>query len=87
MFNLDNTQILVDVTTIDTNNPPNGFVRTNGLSSIYFPGAASVIAAQKGEKYRFLINHDSQMLDPFVIDVKGSRVIARDSCLKYSSQK
>ena len=71
VFSLDNTQILLDVTTIDANDPSNGFVRANELSSGYFPGATSVIAAKtKWGKYRFFINHDNQTLVPFVIEVQ-----------------
>ena len=56
VFNLDNTQVLVDVPTIDANNPSNGFVIVNGMSSAYFPGATSVTAAKKKwDKCRFLI--------------------------------
>ena len=35
VFTLDNTQILIDVTTIDANNPSNGFIRSAVLSSTY----------------------------------------------------
>ena len=42
---IDNTECLVDVTTIDANNPSNGFLRGSGLVPSYYPGAASVIAA------------------------------------------
>ena len=52
-FNLNNTQILVDVTTIDANKPSNGFINASGMSSVYFPRDASVIAARKKwGKYR-----------------------------------
>ena len=43
VFTIDTTEVLVDVTTIDANNPSNGFLRGSGLSPLYFPGAASVM--------------------------------------------
>ena len=45
------------VTTIDANNPSNGFLRGSGLSPSYFPGTASVITARtKWDDYRFSHN-------------------------------
>ena len=40
---LDSKNILIDVTTIDANNPSNGFVKDSEILSSYFPGAAAVI--------------------------------------------
>ena len=62
VFTVDDTEYLVDVTTIDANNPSNGFLLGFGLSLSYFPGAASVIAAKgKWDKYlsRVLSNNSS----------------------------
>ena len=36
VFTVDDTEYLVDVTTIDANNPSNGFLRGSGLSPSYF---------------------------------------------------
>ena len=44
VFNLDSTEILVDVTTIVTNNSSNGSLRGSSFSPSYSPGAATVIA-------------------------------------------
>ena len=82
---LGNTQTLIDVTAINVINPSNGFIRSNGLSSMYFPRVASDIAAKKKwEKYRFLINHDNQMLVPLLLKSKGGGVTVHDSCLNNS---
>ena len=60
VFTIDTTEVLVDVTTIDANNPSNGFSRGTGLTSAYYPGAASVIAARrKWDRYRFLLEGPS----------------------------
>ena len=45
VFSVDGKEYMVDVTTIDANNPSNGFTSGSGISSSYYPGAASVIAA------------------------------------------
>ena len=72
VFSMGATEFLVDVTTIDANNPSNGFLRGSGLSSSYFPGAASVIKAKhKWDKYRFLMKNSQQQLVPFVLEVQG----------------
>ena len=61
-----------DVTTIDANNPSNGFLRGSGLSTAYFPGAAAVIKAKhKWDKYRFLMKNANQQLVPFVLEDQG----------------
>ena len=73
VFNIDATEFLVDVTTIDANNPSNGFLRGSGLSPTYFPGAASVMKAKnKWDKYRFLMKNSQQQLVPFVLEVQGT---------------
>ena len=55
VFNIDSSEVLEDVTTIDANNPSNGFLSDSGLSPSYFPGAATVIAAKKKwDEYGFL---------------------------------
>ena len=72
VFNIDSTEFLVDVTTIDANNPSNGFLRGQGLAPSYFPGAAAVIRAKhKWEKYCFLMKNPQQQLVPFVLEVQG----------------
>ena len=72
VFNIDATEFLEDVTTIDANNPSNGFLRGSGLSPTYFPGAASVMKAKnKWDKYRFLMKNSQQQLVPFVLEVQG----------------
>ena len=69
---IDSTEYLVDVTTIDANNPSSGFLRGSKLSPAYFPGAASVIATKrKWDKYRFLMKGPQQQLVPFVLEVQG----------------
>jgi len=72
VFSLDRTEFLVDVTTIDANNPSNGFFVGPTLSPSYYPGAASVKAAKhKWDKYRFLMKEQHQQLVPFVLEVQG----------------
>ena len=67
VFTIDTTEVLVDVTTIDANNPSDGFSRGVGLTSVYYPGAASVIATRrKWDRYRFLLKGPHQQLVPFV---------------------
>ena len=67
---IDSTEFLVDVTTVDANNPSNGFLRGSRLSTAYFPGAAAVIRAKhKWDKYRFLMKNANQQLVPFVLEV------------------
>ena len=68
---LDNKDFLIDVTTIDANNPSNGFVKNNELASSYFPGAAAVIKARsKLSKYRKAIASVKEFV-PFVIETQG----------------
>ena len=72
VFTIDNTECLVDVTTIDANNPSNGFLRGSGLAPSYYPGAASVIAARRTwDRYRFLLKGPQQQLVPFVLEIQG----------------
>ena len=72
VFTVDTTEFLVDVTTIDANNPSNGFSGVSGLTPAYYPGAASVIAARrKWDKYRFLLKSALQNLVLFVLEVQG----------------
>ena len=72
VFSIDSTECLVDVTTIDANNPSNAFLRGSGLSTTYYPGAASVIAARrKWDRYRFLLKGPQQQLVPFVLETQG----------------
>ena len=46
VISIDNKDILIDVTTIDPNNPSNGFVLGADLSPSYFPGAAAATKAR-----------------------------------------
>ena len=72
VFSVDRTEYLVDVTTIDANNPSNGFTVGSTLSPSYYPGAASAKAAKrKWVKYRFLMKGPQQQLVPFVLEVQG----------------
>ena len=72
VFNIDATEFLVDVTTVDANNPSNEFLCASGPSPTYFPGAASVMKAKdKWDKYRFLMKNSQQQLVPFVLEVQG----------------
>jgi len=65
-------EYLVDVTTIDANNPSNGFSVGSILSPSYYPGAASVKAAKrKWDKYRFLMKGQQHQLVTFVLEVQG----------------
>ena len=76
VFTIDSTEFLVDVTTIDANNPSNGFLLGSGLSTAYFPGAAAVIKAKhKWDNYRFLMKNANQQLVPFVLEVRGPRQV------------
>ena len=68
---LDNKDFLVDVTTIDANNPSNGFVKNSVLSSSYFPGAAAVMKARsKFSKYQKVIFSVKEFV-PFVTETQG----------------
>ena len=87
VFKIDSTEFLVDVTTIDANNPSNGFLRGSGLAPSYFPGAAAVMKAKhKWEKYRFLMKNSQQQLVPFVL-VKADGATARGNSLSESFQR
>ena len=62
--------------------------RAYGLSSVYFPGAASVIAAKKKwEKYRFLINHDNKKLNLLLLRYKGDTGTVHDRFLRDYFQR
>ena len=68
---LDNKNFHTDVTTIDANNPSNGFVKNSEMSSSYFPGAAAVIKARsKFSKYKKVIASAKEFV-PFVIETQG----------------
>ena len=70
---LNNKDFLVDVTTIDANNPSNGFIKNNVLARSYFPGAAAVLKATrttKFSKYREAIASIKEFV-PFVIEAQG----------------
>ena len=73
VINLDSMEVLVDVTTIDANNSSSGFLRGSGLSPLYYPGAAAVVAAKKKwDKYKYTRRCPNQQIVPFVIEVQGS---------------
>ena len=62
---------LVDVTTIDANNPSNGFVKNHESSLSYFPGATAVMKARsKLSKYKKAIASVKEFV-PFVIETQG----------------
>ena len=68
---LNNKDVLVDVTTIDANNPSNGFIKNNELARPYFPGAAAVLKARtKFSKYKKAIASVKEFV-PFVIETQG----------------
>jgi len=68
---LNNKDFLVDVTTIDANNPSNGFIKNNVLARSYFPGAVAVLKARtKFSKYRKAIVSIKEFV-PFVIEAQG----------------
>jgi hypothetical protein len=68
---LNNKDFLVDVTTIDANNPSNGFVKNHELSSSYFPGAAAVMKARhKFSKCKKVIASVKEFV-PFVTETQG----------------
>ena len=63
--------VQLDITTIDANNPSNGFVKENKLSSSYFPGATAVMKARsKFSKYKKAIASVKEFV-PFVIETQG----------------
>ncbi len=65
---LNNKDVLIDVTTIDANNPSNGFIKNNELALSYFPGAAAVLKARtKFSKYKKVIASTKEFV-PFVIE-------------------
>ena len=68
---VDNKEFLIDVTTIDANNPSNGFVNGSEISPSYFPGAAAAIKAKsKLRKYNQVIASAKELV-PFVIETQG----------------
>ena len=68
---LDNTDVLIDVTTVDSNNPSNGFVKESEITLSYFPGAAAVMKARsKFRKYKKVIAASKEFV-PFVIETQG----------------
>ena len=59
------------ITTVDANNPSNGFVKDSELSASYFPGAAAVLKARsKFAKYKKVIATSKEFV-PFVIETQG----------------
>ena len=69
---IEDNDILIDATTIDENNPSNGFVRGNDLTSTYFPGAtaAALKARAKHKNYRPVLQATEDFV-PFVIETQG----------------
>ena len=71
LVQLNNKDVLVDVTTIDANNPSNGFIKSNKLTRSSFPGAAAVLKARtKFSKYKKAIASVKEFV-PFVIETQG----------------
>ena len=71
VINIDSRDILIDATTIDANNPSNGFILGADLGPSYFPGAAAAIKARyKLRKYNQVIA-SAKELAPFVIETQG----------------
>ena len=68
---VNNKDFLVDVTTIDANNPSNGFVNGSEVSLSYFPGAAAANKAKSNlRKYNKVISAAKELV-PFVIETQG----------------
>ena len=68
---LNGRDILVDVTTVDPNNPSNGFIKDLELTSSYFPGAAAVKKARsKFAKYSGVMAQSKEFV-PFVLETQG----------------
>ena len=68
---VNNKEFLINVTTIDANNPSNGFVNGPEVSLSYFPGAAAAIKAKsKLRKYNKVIAAAKELV-PFVIETQG----------------
>jgi hypothetical protein len=71
VINIDNRDILIDATTIDADNPSNGFILGTDLSPSYFPGAAAALKARsKLRKYNQVIASAKEFV-PFVIEAQG----------------
>ena len=88
VFNIDSSEVLEDVTTIDANNPSNGFLSDSGLSPSYFPGAATVIAAKKKwDEYGFLRRSPNWHIVPFVIEVQVRWEYCARHLFKHLSSK
>ena len=69
--NINNKDILIDVTTIDANNPSNELFLGADLGPSYFPGAAAAIKARsKLRKYNQVIASSKELV-PFVIETQG----------------
>ena len=69
--NINDKNFLIDVTTIDANNPSYGFILGADLSLSYFPGAAAAIKARsKLRKYNQVIASAKELV-PFVIETQG----------------
>ena len=69
---VDNKEFLIDVTTIDANNPSNGFVKGSEISHSYFPGAAAAIKAKSKLRQYNQVIASAKELVPFVIETQGT---------------
>ena len=71
VINIDNRDNLINSTTIDADNPSNGFILGTDLSPSYFPGAAAAIkASSKLRKYNQVIASAKEFV-PFVKEGQG----------------
>ena len=71
VVNLNERDVLVDVTTVDPNNPSNAFIKDLELTTSYFPGAAAVMKARsKFMKYRGVMAPSKEFV-PFVLETQG----------------
>ena len=71
VININDKDVLIDVSAIDANNPSNGFVIGADLARSYFPGAATAIKARsKLRKYNQVIASSKELV-PFVIETQG----------------
>ena len=68
VLNINDKDVLIDVTTIDVSNPSNGFILGADLDPSYFPQAGAT-AAIKARKYNQVIALSKKI--PFVIETQG----------------
>ena len=71
VININNKDVLIYATTIDPNNPSNGFVLGSDLALSYFPGAVAASKARsKLRKYRQVIAMSKEFVS-FLIETQG----------------